>query len=59
MLTPRWLFVWMIILAITVAYQRRKKEAARMKEIWNEMKRKDEDQTVGVAPNKEQREGGA
>jgi len=51
----------MIVLAITVAYQRRKKEAARMKEIWSEMKRKDEDQTVGetTRAQREKKEGGA
>ena len=34
---------------MTVAYQRRNKEIQRMKSVWQEMKRKDEDQTVGRA----------
>ncbi|CAD6578689.1 MAG: hypothetical protein TREMPRED_002243 [Tremellales sp. Tagirdzhanova-0007] len=37
-----WMFVWMILLGITVVLQRRKKEAARMKAKWDEMKGADE-----------------
>lgn len=47
----------MIILGITVAVQRRKAEAARMKQIWSDMKRKDEDEVVGQVPDKERRAG--
>jgi hypothetical protein len=36
----------MVLLAITVIYQRRKKETARMKEVWAEMKRKDQEATI-------------
>jgi hypothetical protein len=36
-------------LSVTVACQRRKKETQRMKSVWQEMKRKDEDQTAGRA----------
>jgi hypothetical protein len=37
----------MVILAVTVAYQRRKKESQRMKNIWQEMKQKDQNRLVG------------
>ena len=53
------MFVWMFMLAGTVAFQRRKKETARMKEIWNEMKRKDKDEVVGPAPKEERGNGDA
>lgn len=39
----------MIVLSSVVIYQRRKKEASKMKEIWGEMKEKDLDRTVGPA----------
>jgi hypothetical protein len=34
--------VWATILAITVIVQRQRKETSRMKEKWNEMKKRDE-----------------
>jgi len=37
-----WMFVWMMILGLTVVYQRRKKETARMKGIWDELRRVDQ-----------------
>lgn len=37
-----WMVVWMIILAITVVYQRRKKETQLMKDKWEEMKKEHE-----------------
>ncbi len=37
----RWMFVWMTLLGTTVAYQRRKKEAAKMRQKWEEMKREE------------------
>jgi hypothetical protein len=42
-----WLSVWLVLLAVTVVYQRGKKETARMKKVWEEMKRKDEDRVLG------------
>lgn len=41
---------------MTVAYQRRKKETQRMKSVWQEMKRKDQDQTVGRVADQDERQ---
>ena len=41
--------MWTILLVITVIYQRRKKEAGKMKEKWEEMKRVDGDRIIGEA----------
>jgi len=46
-----WLVVWMFLLSGTVIYQRRKKEAAKMREKWEEMKRVDGDRVVGPEPS--------
>jgi len=35
------MFVWMTLLGTTVAYQRRKKEAAKMRQKWEDMKREE------------------
>ena len=45
--TCRWMFTWMLLLAITVAYQRRKKEAGKMKAKWEKMKEIDEEKASG------------
>ena len=39
--------MWTTLLVTTVIYQRRKKEAGKMKEKWEEMKRVDGDRTTG------------
>ena len=46
-----WLVVWMVLLATTVIYQRRKKETERMRDLWEEMKRKDQDHAAEKAHN--------
>ena len=47
--THSWLFVWMIVLALTVIFQRRKKEASRMSDKWEEMKKEDERRAAGTS----------
>lgn len=53
LITSSWMIVWMILLAVTVIMQRRKKEREALQKKWKEMKERDLDIT-----EKEARERG-
>lgn len=40
-----WMISWMVILSLTVIFQRRRTEAANMKAKWQEMKERDAEKT--------------
>ena len=44
----RWMVVWMILLATTVAFQRRTKEATKLREKFEELRREDEKNRFNV-----------